>query len=211
VRRGEIGVDVQTITPLMAAGLALSQDWGVIVSDVDPAGPAARAGVQPGDIILSLDGKPMENGRQLQVNFYTRAIGQSVSLQVLRAGQPLAIRVQVAERADDPSRFAEMVRPEEHLVPRLGVLGLNLDDRLMSLLPALRRREGVVVAAVAADAPVSRQGQLEPGDVIYAVNTRSIDSLADLRAAIADVKPGRPAVLQIERNGRLMYVGFALE
>jgi serine protease Do len=211
VRRGEIGVEVQTITPLMAAGLRLPQDWGVIVSDVDSAGPAARAGVQPGDIIVSLDGKPMENGRQLQVNFYTRTIGQTVLLQILRGGQPLTLRVQVVQRAGDPFRFAELVRPEEHLVPRLGLLGLNVDDRLASLLPDLRRPEGVVVAAVAPDAPISPQGQLRPGDVIYSVNTRPIGNLTDLRSAIAGVKPGGPAVLQVERDGRLMYFAFAIE
>jgi serine protease Do len=211
VRRGEIGVATQTITPVLAAGLGLSQDWGVVASDVDPDGPAARGGLRAGDIIVALDGKTMENGRQFQVNFYARSIGQTVVLEVLREGRPLTLRVQVAERTDDPLRFAEMVRPEEHLVPRLGLLGLNLDDRLATMLPDLRRREGVVVAAISADAPISRQGQLEPGDVIYAVNNRAVADLASLRAAVAAVKPGAPAVLQIERDGTLMYLGFALE
>lgn len=211
VRRGEIGVVAQTITPLLASGLQLPQEWGVIVSDVDPNGPGARGGLQPGDIIVSLDGKPMENGRQFQINFYTRGIGQTVVLQVLRAGQSLTLRVPVAERADDPFRFAELVRPEEHLVPKLGLLALNLDDSLATMLPDLRRRQGIVVAAIAADAPVSRQGELRPGDVIYGVNGKSVGNLAELRGAIAAVKPGGAAVLQVEREGRLMYLAFALE
>src|SRR5579875_2129879 len=70
VHRGQIGIYAQTITPKMAAGLKLSQDWGVIVADVEPDGPAAEAGVKVGDIVLAMNGKPMENARQLQVDTY---------------------------------------------------------------------------------------------------------------------------------------------
>ncbi|HSL21402.1 MAG TPA: trypsin-like peptidase domain-containing protein [Vicinamibacterales bacterium] len=211
VRRGEIGVLAQTITPLMARGLALPQDWGVIIADVDPDGPGARAGVQTGDIVLSLDGKVMENGRQFRVNFYARGVGSTVTLQLLRGERRLTVRVPVAERADDPMRFAALVRPEEHLVPRLGLLGLNLDERIAQMLPELLKNDGVVVAAIAADAPVSRQGALRPGDVIHALNGRPVASLSDLRAALAALKPGDAAVLQVERDGRLMFLAFAIE
>jgi serine protease Do len=211
VRRGEIGVVAQTITPLMAQGLGLAQDWGVIISDVDPAGPGARAGLQRGDIVLSLDGKVMENGRQFLVNFYTRGVGDMVSLELLRGDRPLTLRVPVAERPDDPMRFAGLVRPEEHLVPKLGILGLNLDEQIASLLPDLQQPDGVVVAAIGADAPVSRQGALSPGDVVHAVNQTKVTTLAELRSALAALKPGSPAVLQIERDGRLMYFAFAVE
>lgn len=211
IRRGEIGVLPQTITSTMAAGLGLAQDWGVIITDVDPQGPGARAGLQPGDIVLSLDGKVMENGRQFRVNFYTRGIGDTVVLEVLRGERRLTLRVPVAERANDPLRFAEMVRPDEHLIPRLGVLGLNLDTRLASMLPPLRQEGGVIVAAIAADAPVSRQGRLRPGDVIYAVNRRPVASLADLRAIVGSLKPGAPAVLQVERARQLMYLALTVE
>jgi serine protease Do len=211
VRRGEIGVVTQTITPLLAEGLRLPQDWGVIISDVDPEGPGGHAGLQPGDIVLSLDGKVMENGRQFQVNFYTRGVGDVVSVQVARGDRRLTLRVPVAERADDPMRFAGMVRPEEHLVPRLGVLGLNMDERIAEMLPGLRQPDGVVIAAIAADAPVSRQGAMSLGDVIHAVNGRPVTSLSELRAALAELKPGAPAVLQIERAGRHLFLAFSLE
>ncbi len=211
VRRGEIGVDTQTITPAMAEGLGLQQDWGVIIAHVDPAGPGARAGLQVGDIVTTLDGKTMENGRQFRVNFYTRGIGDIVTVQVLRGERRLALRVPVAERNDDPMRFAGMVRPEEHLVTKLGILALNLDERIAEMLPALLRPDGVVVAAIAADAPLSRQGALNPGDVIHAVNNHAVVSLAELRAALGALKPGATAVLQIERDGRLMYLAFTLE
>ncbi len=65
VRRGQIGVRAQTITPALAEGLSLTRDWGVVLGDVFPDGPAAKAGLQVGDVVETLDGKPMENGRQL--------------------------------------------------------------------------------------------------------------------------------------------------
>jgi serine protease Do len=211
VRRGEIGVQAQTITPLIAEGLGLPQDWGVVIADVEPEGPGARAGLQPGDIVLTLDGKPMENGRQFQVNFYTRGVGQPVTLDVLRGDTRLTARVSVSERSDAPERFAEFVRPDVHVVTRLGILGLDLDERIARLLPSVRRREGVVVAAVSPAAPPSQQGSLRPGDVIYRVNRADVKNLAGLRAAVDAVKPGRALVLQLERAGQLMYVAFALD
>jgi S1-C subfamily serine protease len=96
-------------------------------------------------------------------------------------------------------------------VPKLGLLGLNLDERLAGMIPGLQKPEGVVVAANAADAPISRQGTLHAGDVIHALNRASVTNLSDLREAIAALKPGSAAVLQIEREGRLMFLAYAIE
>src|SRR6185503_4631261 len=82
VRRGEIGVNAQTVTPLMAEALGLPPEAAVILADVYPGGPAAKAGLQAGDIVTTLDGKPMENGRQFRINVYTRGIGEQVAVQV---------------------------------------------------------------------------------------------------------------------------------
>src|SRR5205807_7150910 len=83
VHRGQIGLYAQTITPALASGLGLPQDWGVLVGDVTPHGPADTAGIKVGDIILSLNGKPMENARQLEVNVYRYPEDEKVSLEVL--------------------------------------------------------------------------------------------------------------------------------
>jgi serine protease Do len=211
VRRGEIGIAPQTITPQLAAALGLPQDWGVILGDVFPGGPAARAGLEVGDVVLSLDGKTMENGRQLRVNLYGRGIGDEVRLEILRDGRKLTARVPVVQQPDDPARLAEFVTRQQHLVPRLGILAINLDSRIAELLPPLRRESGVVVAAASLEAPMSPQGRFEPGDVIYELNRKPIRSLDDLRAAIDGIKPGEPVAVQLERFERLMYVAFRIE
>jgi serine protease Do len=203
VRRGEIGVRAQTITPALARGLALSQDWGVVLADVRPEGPAAQAGLQVSDVVRSLDGKPMENARQLEVNLYPRAPGETVILDVLRGRDRRTFAVPVAERPRDPGRLADRVTPERNAVPRLGLLGLDLDEGVLALLPPLRARAGVLVASV------DRRGDaasLQPGDVVYAVNQEPVASLAALRQALGRVEPAAPLVLQVEREGELRYV-----
>jgi serine protease Do len=210
VRRGEIGVRAQTVTAALAAGLGLGQDRGVVLSDVRPDGPAARAGLRPGDLVLTLDGKPMENARQLEVNLYQRPAGQSVTLEVLRGTAPLTVRVTVTERAGDPARLAALVTPERNVVGPLGILAVDLDAELVALLPGLRGAAGVVVAATAPDAP-SGPDPLLPGDVIYTVNQEPVLSLARLRERLAGLAPGAPIVLHVEREGELRYLTYERE
>ncbi len=210
VRRGEIGMHAQTLTPEFVGGLGLSQTWGVLLGDVHPGGPASRAGLKIGDLILSLDGKPMENGRQLQVNLYQRTIGQSVTLDVLRGSKRLSVRVVIAEREDDPDRFVEMVTPENNAVKELGILGIDLDRKLARMFPEIRRRTGVIVATRAADAPYTEAGLL-PGDIIHALNGRNVENLSDLKRLLGDLAPYEPVVVQVERGGRYRYVAFQKE
>jgi serine protease Do len=209
VRRGEIGVFAQTITPALAAGLKLPREWGVILGDVYPNSPAAQAGLRIGDLILSVNGKPMENGRQFDVNLYRRPIGSTVSLDVARGLSRLTLKVPVVERQEQGDRFRAMVTPERNLVQRLGVLGLDITPDLAEAIPALRDPHGVVVAGVAADAE-SPTGLL-PGDVIYGVNGIRVQALTDLRAAIGQVSAGAAAVFQVGRQGQLRFVTVTLE
>jgi serine protease Do len=210
VRRGIIGVKAQTITPTLAMGLGLSRDWGVVLGDVYPRGPAAEAGLRIGDIILTLDGKTLENGRQFDVNVYQRPIGTTVSLEVLRGSETLTLQVPVLERPDDVSRFSLLVTPEENLIPRLGILGLDLSPQVAALLPGLRSEAGVVVAARSPDATYGAAA-LAPGDVIRSLNGQPISSLSQFRSAVGALQVGQPVVLQVERRGQLQFMAFELE
>ena len=211
VRRGEIGVHAQTVTPELARGLGLSQNWGVVLADVYPGGPGATAGLRIGDLILTLDGKAMENARQFQVNLYPRRVGEALDLEVLRGSAPLAYSVTPIERRSDPDRFEAIVRPEEHLITKLGVLALNLTPEVSAMLPALREPGGVVVAVSSARAVPVRGEPLLPGDVIHALNSRPVGNLLGLRTALESLGPGDPVVLQVERSGRLLYVTLTLD
>jgi serine protease Do len=210
VRRGEIGVRAQTITPTLAAGLRLKRDQGAILADVVPGGPADKAGLSIGDLVLTLDGKPIENGRQFHVNLYRRSVGEIVRLEVLRGETPTTMLVSVAERADALSAAAASADPRDHLVSRLGILAVTLDSQVAASLP-LRSRSGVVVATASASALDSENGTLAPGDVIHAVNGQWISDLAALRTAVDAVKPGDAVVLQVERRGQLLFLAFTLE
>jgi serine protease Do len=211
VRRGTIGVYAQTITPTLATALKLSQDWGVVLGDVFPGTPAAAAGLRIGDVVLTLDGKRMENGRQFEVNLYRRAVGDTVTVEVLRGGQPMKLFVAVAERENDPTRFADMVSPERNIVARLGVLALDIDDRIAAMIGELRvPKKGVLVAARSADSPAAEQ-KLEPGDVIVSVNSTQISSLAELRSMVGQLPARSSVVFQVQRFGQLMFIALELE
>jgi serine protease Do len=208
VHRGQIGIVAQTITPALAKGLALSQDWGVIAADVVPDGPADKAGLKPGDIIVTVAGKEMEDGRQLENLVYQQPLSAIVDVTVNRDGNVLNFSMPVIERDDDPQRFADMVNPEKNLVRRLGILAIEITDKLSDLLPDLRHDYGVVVAARASDAPGA---VLEPGDVIYEVNKTPAVSIAALRAVLDATKSGDTLVLHIQRGTKLKYIAIDLE
>src|SRR5262249_29883135 len=211
VRRGDIGLRAQTVTPVLAAGLKLERDAGVVVADVLPGSAAERVGVRPGDIVLTLDGKSMENGRQLQVGLYRHLVGDVVTLEILRGGKTLSVPVAMTERQDPFGDLSASTDPREHLVPRLGILGLNLDQKLAARLPGLRVPSGVVVVSTVADAINASEGGFAAGDVIYAVNSRQILGLSDLQMIVDELKAGDPVVLQLERQGVMMYLAFMVE
>jgi serine protease Do len=210
VHRGHIGVGVQSVTPTLAKGLSLGQDWGVVVNDIEPDGPAKEAGVEIGDVIQSLNGKTVESASQLENEIYRLAVKDSVTLMLLRDGKTVKVIVPVHEREDDPQRFADMVNPEDNLVSKLGILAVELDEKVAGMLPELRHEYGLVVAGRTSSAPYSGS-ELETGDVIYEMNTVPTLSVKGLREALDKLKSGDAVALQVERNGRLMYLGLDLE
>jgi len=211
VRRGEIGAFAQTITPSMAAGLGLARSSGVILSDVRPGGPAHRAGLAVGDIVLALDDKPMENGRQLDVNLYRRPIGTPVRMTYERGGKTATVTVGIAARPEDPSQLLDRVSGAEHEVHRLGIVAFDLDRESARMLPWIRAEGGVVVAGLRQPAPWAEDGGLEPGDVVLAMNGHGVTGLAELRAMADALAAGAPCVLHVERRGQARFVTLELD
>ncbi len=104
-----------------------------------------------------------------------------------------------------------MVRPAEHLIPKLGILALSLTPEVSAMLPALRQPRGVVVAVSSARAVPATGEPLLPGDVIHALNGNAVGSLLGLRASLESLDPGDSVVLHVERAGQLLYVTLTLE
>jgi len=205
VRRGMIGTAAQTVTPQLAAGLGLPVQRGVILADVFPGGPAAKAGLRVGDLIETLDGKPMENARQFEVNLYLKDIGSTVTVGSVRDGQRSTTRITVVERPDPAMMFAELPDLKRSLIPELGVVAVSLNEEMIDALPPLRGATGVLVVAESRDA-TSGESPLRSGDIIYALNTRRLASVDDIRALIAAIDPGAPLVFQVQRQNRLRYL-----
>jgi serine protease Do len=210
VRRIEAGVTAQAVTPIVAAGLGLPRDWGVVVADVVPGSAAARAGLAPGDVIDAFDGRPIDSLQGLSAALFLHPVEEPVILQILRGEQRIRLEVRAPEATEPAEQLADLTAAEREHVPRLGILGVNLSEKLRGLLPPLRIGTGVIVVARTLEAAGSDSG-LQTGDIIHAVNGASIDSLETLRARVQALRSGQSVVIQTERKGRLGYLAFEIE
>ena len=211
VHRVEIGAVAQEITPDLADGLHLPQHWGVVVSDVKPDGPAESAGLQIGDIIVSADDRRIETLPSLSAALYLHRLDQVVKMQILRGKERKTINIPAIEHHDQMDQLLDNVNPENSLIQRLGILGVDLSGDLgRKLSSVLRNPTGVIVVGRAIELITPETG-LQGGDVIHQLNTEPIESTQALRAAVDKLKAGDPVVLQIEREGELMFVSFEME
>ncbi len=210
IHHGRIGILALTVTPSLAAGLKLPRDWGVILEDVEPGGPAERAGLLPGDLVTAVDGVALREVHQLFVAVDKHAIGEALKVNVLRGTAKVEAAVTVDERPDDPNRFLELVTQQANLVARLGVLALDLTEPLSKLVSELRKPAGVVVAARVAGLPGSAEEGLVPGDLIISLNGEAVPNVEALRALIAKLPSGSPVVLQIQREDQLRFIVLEL-
>jgi serine protease Do len=210
VHHVEIGAGAQEITPTLADGLGLPQSWGVIVDDITPDGPAASAGVQVQDIILTADDRPIETMSALTAATYLHNPDHPVKLEILRGTEKKILYVPAVEKHDQMDLLMDATDPQKGLVPRLGVLVVDITDQIRSAIGTVRIAGGVVVVGRAANLIVSDSG-LQTGDIIHALNTKPIDSVETLRRAVRALKSGDAVVLQIERDGGLQYLPFEME
>jgi serine protease Do len=210
VHRSEIGVYAQSITPAIARALQLPQDWGVLIADVEPDSPAAVSGLAVNDIVLNMNGKAMENARQFNVNLYRYGMGQKVSLGILRGKDKLSMQVPVVDREDDLARLSDMIDPGKSIVPKLGVIGIEIDKKIAAVLDDLRQGYGIVVAARAGES-VYAGDSLQIGDVIVSLNGVMVTSIDALNRAIDDLKDSDPVVLYVQRGDGMRYLTLQMQ
>jgi serine protease Do len=210
LHRGEVGLDVQTISRDLASSLAIACDRGLIVSDLMQDGPASTAGLRIGDIILSVDGQPIDTPVELAFRMYTVSAGDRLSIAALRDGKPIVFDVAVMERPQGLHRLEDRVDPESSLVRQLGILGLTIDGEIAVAMPGLRAAFGVMVVA-GADQSRASDVSLSTGDVIHCINGAPVKNLEYLRAALDALPAHAPVTLQIERDGKLRFVTFELD
>jgi len=210
IKRGAIGVIPQDISPALATALGLDHDSGVILSDIVPHGAAEAAGLQPGDMVLAVDGHPLREARELAAMVFQRSFGEEMKLDIQRGKGKMTVPVVVLRKDKGRADLAELVSRDAQLVRRLGILALPLDDKVTPILPDLRRLNGVVVAAIPVEYAAFNPG-LVTGDVIYEVNTARVASLDELTSVLNAKKTGDAIALLVERAGQLIYVAFELE
>jgi serine protease Do len=208
VHRGQIGVALRTITEPLAEGLGLQPYDGALIEDINPNSAASTAGLCIGDVIMSIGNRHIRNARDFSLETYRYSIGDTAELNVLREGKLISFTVTITEPDDDPERLADMVDPQKNAVPKLGFLGMELNDSVRKILGDLRLQDGILVAARSGTSEYLGD-ELVPGDIIHSLNGQSLVTLDDLRMTLAKQKNGAPLVLQVERDGRLRF--FVLE
>ena len=209
LHRGEIGISVQPISPSLAAGLKLATDLGVLISDVETGSPAESAGLKIQDIITSIDGRPADNLPALTTRLFMRGGGERIKLGVLRGTEKLSFDILLVERPHDVDQLASLADPVTNLVYKLGIVALEIDPRIAKSLPGLRIPSGVIVVAKSADSSVDVS--LATGDIIHAINGAPVETIQGLRSTLDHLSPDNSAVLQIEREGKLMFIAFKLD
>ena len=195
VQRGKLGVSIQEVNQALADSFGLGKPAGALVSSVEKGSPAAKAGLEPGDVILGIDGKSVASAGDLPAAVALKKPGESARLQVWRKGGTRDIEVKVGSFAEEKVAAAETPNADKG---RLGVA-------VRPLTPEEKRQAevkgGVIVEQ--ANGAAARAG-IRPGDIILSVNGQPIDSVEQLRGIIA--KSGKKAAILVERGDSRIFV-----
>jgi serine protease Do len=197
VARGWLGVEIQSVSPEIASSLGLKEPKGAIVASVVPGGPASKAGFEQGDVVTAIDGKSVEDSRDLTRRVATVAAGASADFTIQRQGAPKTIKVMIGARPDDkvaaniPATPSSM--PATGSAMGLGLASVTADARkTYNLSDAVN---GVVITKVDPSSDAADKG-LQPGDVVMKVGSRMVKTPQDVQAGVAEAqKGGRKSVL----------------
>ncbi|MFZ1989516.1 MAG: DegQ family serine endoprotease [Alphaproteobacteria bacterium] len=215
-RRGWIGVRIQSVSPDLAEGLGLQKATGALVAEVTPGGPAEKAGLKVGDLIVKFDGKDVSTMRALPRTVAETEIGRTVPVEVVRESQHKSFSVKVskldeklfASNEGDPS-----AQPQKSAIVTDTVMGLQLTK----LTPALRQKyqvpttvDGVLITDVDDSSPAS--GQLAEGDVITEIGQAKVHNPSDVQKELKAAKQTdkKVVLMMVNRQGAAQFQGFRL-
>jgi serine protease Do len=199
VVRGWLGIAVQDLTNSLAKSLNVKGTKGALVTGVTKGGPAEKAGIKKGDVIVSFDGIPLEGVNAFRNRLATSHVGRTVEVGLLRKGEILTIQASIAAYKPTPLQTAAELR---------GKLGIEVKE--ISNLEARRRRmetrEGVLLTKVDPNSPADRAG-LEVGDIIHQVNNQNLRGIQDYARILESIQAGEEVLLLV-RDGRTGEIGF---
>ncbi len=206
-RRGWLGVKIQSVTPDIAETMNLDRPRGALIADVTPTGPAEKAGIQAGDVIVEFNGRPVNAMRDLPKVVAETEIGAKVPVKLLRKGQEVSVMAEVG-RLEDGEKLAgaapapsgtEQAAPA--VVTVLGMTVSSMTDDLRSKYSIDKDIKGAVITEVANDGPAAEK-RLEPGDVITEAGEQQVQGAADISARIDEAtKANKNSVLLLVAKG----------
>ena len=205
VIRGYMGTMIQPVTPELATAFQLKEPGGALVSDVAPGSPAEKAGIQHGDVIVSLDGKKVEGPRELRLMVGSLAPGTKSVVKLLRNGQEKEVQMELGEL---PQRESTIVPDNDSggSAPSIleGVRVSDLDEEARRAIQAPPGMKGAVIAEIDPDSEAFRAG-LRQGFVIEEIDRKPVASAADVAALSAGAGRGRPVVIRAWGGGQSRY------
>jgi len=175
VRRGQLGISVQDLTPELARAFKIPTDQGAVIAQVSPRSAAARAGLKEGDVVLSVNGRPVRDGGGLRNAIGLLEVGEAIRLDILREGVPQTIEAKVGE-------YVSAKMDGQTLDSRLS--GATFED-ISPNSPLAGRAQGVIIAHVESGSAAARAG-LRKNDLILAVNRQAIGSVAEMQQLAND-------------------------
>jgi serine protease Do len=201
VTRGYLGVQIRSLDESLAKQFKVPDTAGALVEDVSPGGPADKAGIKNGDVIRKLNGAAVEDSGQLTAMITNMNPGTEATLEILRDGQPMTIKVTLAERPTNLSVRAGTGGVQEGTLRGIAVQNLTPSVREQLGLPA--SVTGVVITQLDPNSPAAQQG-LQPGDVIEGINRQPVRSAADFNRLAAQATS--QTLLRINRQGSGAFV-----